>query len=387
MALAPLDPLAVQLADELAPFGGPMLAGLERAITDRTGERVPREAWDLRSLPAYLSLNFVVVDEHDKVVEHGRDLAGLQRSLGARARQLWAAAPRERYEKTGLTSWDFGELPAQVTIDVGGRKVAAYPALVAQETSVDLRLLESPAAAADANRDGLRKLFMIQLRTSPGKLEVQLSGALASGPLVIPGAPVPLRRQLVLRALDEAFNLGEGAALPRDKAAFAARLEEGRDSLPVAIAQLNQIAVELNAELDKVRLALKPLAGKPGLPKAVYDDVQSQLGHLAPPDLLTRASPARLAHIARYVRAVLVRLQRQANDPPKDQQKAAQVAPLWQKYLAKRDELRGKGRTSPELDEVGWLIEELRVATFAPELKTAVPVSPQRVQDAWARVR
>ena len=386
-ALAPLDQLAVELAASIKPFSSPMLATLERAITDRTGERIGHDAWDPRSLPAYFSLYFHVVDEHDKVVQHGRDLGELQRSLNARARQLWASAPRERYEKTGITAWDFGELPAQVTIDVGGRKVAAYPALVATETAVDLRLLESPAAAATANREGMRKLFMVQLRTTPGRLEAQLSGALGTGPLVATGAAVPLRRQIVLRALDEAFQLGDPTALPRDKAAFTARLNEGRDAVSLALAQLGQIAVELNAELDKVRLALKPLANKPGIPKLVYDDVTSQVAHLTPPDLMQTASPARLVHLARYIKAILVRLQRQANDPPKDQQKAAQVLPFWQKFIAKRDELRAKGRTSPELEEVGWLIEELRVQTFAPELKTAVPISLQRVQDAWARVR
>jgi ATP-dependent helicase HrpA len=97
-------------------------------------------------------------------------------------------------------------------------------------------------------------------------------------------------------------------------------------------------------------------------------------------------SAARLGHIVRYLKAIQVRLQRQSHDPQKDQQKAAQVAPFWQSYLTKREELRTKGRVLAELDELGWLIEELRVQTFAPELKTAVPVSAQRVQDVWARV-
>ena len=105
-----------------------------------------------------------------------------------------------------------------------------------------------------------------------------------------------------------------------------------------------------------------------------------------PPDLMRATPVTRLGHIARYLKAIQVRLSRQAHDPQKDQQKAAQVAPLWQRYLARREELRGKGRSPAELEEFGWLIEELRVQTFAPELKTAVPVSPQRLQDAWAIV-
>ena len=52
---------------------------------------------------------------------------------------------------------------------------------------------------------------------------------------------------------------------------------------------------------------------------------------------------------------------------------------------ARRDELRTR-RTPAELAEFAWLVEELRVQTFAPELKTAVPVSAQRVEDAWARL-
>jgi ATP-dependent helicase HrpA len=100
-----------------------------------------------------------------------------------------------------------------------------------------------------------------------------------------------------------------------------------------------------------------------------------------------RATPVtRLDHLTRYLKAIQVRLSRQAHDPQKDQQKAAQVAPFWQRYLTKRDELRTKGRPLAEIEEFGWLVEELRVQTFAPELRTAVPISAQRLQDVWARV-
>ncbi|HEX4416718.1 MAG TPA: ATP-dependent RNA helicase HrpA [Kofleriaceae bacterium] len=384
-ALAPLDPLAAELAAALRPFDGAMLPALERAIAERTGERVPRDAWDLRALPAYLELGFRVVDERDKVLGQGRDLAELQRALGHRARELWAAAPRERHERTGLKAWDLDALPASVTIDVGGRRLLAYPALVDTETAVDVRLLESPVAAAEATREGLRRLFLFQLSTSLGKLEAQLPGSLGAGPLAA-GAPIPPRRQIVLRALDEAFRLTDPDAIPRTRAAFVERLTEGRTELPLALAQLGRLAVELGAELDKVRVALKALTGKPGVPRTVVDDVQGQLTHLAPPDLLRTTSATRLGHIARYLKAIHIRLQRQAHDPQKDQQKATQVAPFWQRYLTRRDELRAKGRPLTELADFGWLIEELRVQTFAPELKTAVPVSAQRLQDVWAKI-
>ncbi len=384
--LGPLDELARDLAARLRPFDGPMLPALERAILERTGERVPRDAWDLRALPAYLGLQFRVIDERDKVLGEGRDLADLQRTLGPRARQLWAAVPRERYERSGLVAWDLDELPASVPLEIGGRRLQAYPALVDRDTAVDVRLLESSAAAAEATRAGLRRLFLLQLRTTLGKLEAQLPGALTHGALAAASSAPPLRRQIVLRALDEAFRLDEPDAVPRTRAAFQDRLAEGRDAVQIALARLGLLAAEIAGELDRAHAALRPLAGKPGIPRAVFDDVQGQLALLVPPDAMTRMPLARLGQLARYLRAIQVRLQRQAHDPQKDQQKAAQVVPLWQNYLRRRDELRARDRPSGELDEFRWLVEELRVQIFAPELKTAVPVSPQRLQEVWTRV-
>ena len=97
-ALAPLDDLGRELALLLRPFEGPMLPALERAIFERTGQRVPRDAWDLRAIPAYLSLGFRVVDDNDRTIAQGRDLDDLQRTLGHRAKELWARAPREQHE-------------------------------------------------------------------------------------------------------------------------------------------------------------------------------------------------------------------------------------------------------------------------------------------------
>src|SRR5690606_37434977 len=159
---------------------------------------------------------------------------------------------------------------------------------------VDGRLLESPEAAAAATRDGLRRRFLLQLRTTLAKLEAQLPPALAHGALVVAGWPVPPRRQVVLRALDAAFQLTTPAEFPRSKAAFDERLAAGRGTLPAVLAQLGRTALELGAELDKVRGALKLLAGKPGPLRAAVDDLQSQLAHLAPPDLMRTVPDARL---------------------------------------------------------------------------------------------
>jgi len=373
-ALVPLDELTHVLAT-LRPFEGPMLPALERAIYEQKGERVPRDAWDLRTLPAYLSFTYRIVDDHDKTIGSGRDLAELQRSLASRAKALWANAPRAKHERTGLKSWDLEAFPASVTLDVAGRAMLAYPALVETETAVDVRLLESAAAAAAATRDGLRKLYLLQLSTSVAKQDAKLPSAIAP----------PMRKQIILRALDEAFRLGDPAAVPRTKAEFLARFTEGRDALPLALAQFANLGLALAAELDKVLALLKTMSGRPGATRTAIDDIHSQLAHLVPPELMRTTPAARLPHITRYLKALLVRLQRLSHDPQKDQQKATQVTPFWQSFTKKREELHAKGYLVEEIEEFGWLLEEFRVQTFAPELKTAVPVSAQRVQEQWSR--
>jgi ATP-dependent helicase HrpA len=99
---------------------------------------------------------------------------------------------------------------------------------------------------------------------------------------------------------------------------------------------------------------------------------------------VVHASLERIAHVMRYLRALQTRLQRQAHDPQKDQGKATHVVPLWQAYVTRYPELLAKGRTATELDEFGWILEELRVHVFAPELKTPIPITPGRAQDLWA---
>ena len=356
-----------ELGARVRPFEEPFAPALARAAYEVAGERV---TWEPRAIPPYLHFAFRVVDPRDKVLGESRDLADLQRGLAGRAREVWAAAPRGSLERSGLRAWDFDALPRTVTLDVGGRRTLAFPALVDAEHHVDLRLLESAPAADAATREGVRRLIMFHTGGIT-KLAAQLPGAL----------PKEAHKPLVLRALDEAFGLDE---LPRDRAAFTARLASGRPRLGDALVAIGRLALDLVVEHGRVQAALSPLVGKPGIAKLVADDVQSQLRRLVTPDMWRKLPLARLEHVLRYLRAITVRLQRQANDPPKDRQKAAQVMPLWQSFVAREAELRAKGRSQQELDDFGWLLEELRVHVFAPELKAAVPVSPARAQEAWA---
>jgi ATP-dependent helicase HrpA len=72
-----------------------------------------------------------------------------------------------------------------------------------------------------------------------------------------------------------------------------------------------------------------------------------------------------------------LRAERLRQDATRDQARMLTVRSYWREYLKLR---AGNGEADDAaLDELRWMIEELRVSLFAQELKTAEPVSPKRL--------
>ncbi|AKT41375.1 ATP-dependent RNA helicase HrpA [Chondromyces crocatus] len=391
--LGPAREVGRELAAAHPPFKGPMLATLGRAIQDRTGIRVPPDAWDLADLPAHYRFHFRLVDAADKVVGEGRDFRELKERFGSRAREAWGRATAEGFPKEGLTSWSFDALPERIPMNVGGVKLWGYPAVVDTGSAVSLRVTPSRELADEATRSGLRRLLLLGLGSTAAKLEQQLPGGLDKGllaervalrasPLARESPHLGPRAQLARRALDEAFKLDASETFPRTRADFQARLAEGRAGIGAALPRLGRLAQEIAAELDKAEGALRSLSARP-IARSVLDDVRAQLAHLLPPGMFLSTPTERLVHLPRYLRAIQVRLERLPNGPQKDQSKAEQVLPFWNNWLKHREGLRARGVPPEDLEAFRWMIEELRVSAFAPELKTAVPVSPQRITEQW----
>jgi ATP-dependent helicase HrpA len=56
---------------------------------------------------------------------------------------------------------------------------------------------------------------------------------------------------------------------------------------------------------------------------------------------------------------------------------------LWQHYWQAVQKQLKAGLPNPERDSFRWQLEELRVSLFAQQLKTAYPVSVQRLEKVW----
>ena len=165
--------------------------------------------------------------------------------------------------------------------------------------------------------------------------------------------------------------------LPTDAAGFSARLEAGRTRLTLIAQEVARAAASVLQEHANALRKLKD--SKP--PKDVGDDIAAQLQRLVDKRFLTATNWAALAHLPRYLRAVVMRLDKLRADPARDAQRLAELRPLEQRWLRRTAERRGTADV--RLDEFGWLLEELRVGLFAQELRTPQPVSVKRLEKAW----
>ena len=114
---------------------------------------------------------------------------------------------------------------------------------------------------------------------------------------------------------------------------------------------------------------------------AAYADLQAQLGALMPKWFIRDTPYAQLAHFPRYLKAVQARIDKLRADPARDARLVGEMAPLLTQYQRARAAL--KGAPDPRLDEFRWLLEELRVALYAQELRTPMPVSVKRLMKSW----
>jgi ATP-dependent helicase HrpA len=373
----------------LAPGDVPLVCALGTELERLTGVRVPPEAWDESAVPEFLRLRFRLVDDEGRTLAVGRDLGALKRRYGRGSSPTEQRLPPAGLEREDLRDWDFGELPETVEVSRGGLRLRGYPALIDTGDSVAVRVLDSAGTAARAHRAGLRRLLTLRLgkelrvlrRDLVERQQVRLWYAKAADPPK--GLAVDARSTLdddvLALILDRAF-LGGGESI-RGPAAFRGCLEAGRARLAPVAAETLPLVEEILRRYHAVRASLGGRLSSAALPSA--QDARAHLDRLVYRGFLLQVPWDRLVGYPRYLAALARRLERLGHAALRDRDRLADIAGIEGEWLAREAQAREAGRVDPRLDEIRWLIEELRVSLFAQELKTAVPVSVKRIERRW----
>ena len=342
------------------------------------GVDVDRAVLDAIELPPHLRVNVVVADAAGRELGSGRDLAVLLRELGDAAQMTFAAAS-EGFERSGITRWDFGALPASLAITRDGARVTGYPALVDHGDSVSLALLDTERAAHAATRRGIVRLIAITLKDA---LAQQAKGPAGFNAVALAlrgvAAPPALLADALAAIADRAF-IGDDP-LPRDDAAFVAQVKRARARLPAVAAHAWQLLAEiatawaaLNRRVDALPAAQSRLAA----------EIRAQRDALTHAGFFAATPWDRVTQLPRYLAALDRRLAKLHERPERDARHGAEVAGWRRRYEERVAAERKAGRDDPRLAEFRWLLEELKVSLFAQELKTPFPVSLKRLEKAW----
>ncbi|RZI94477.1 MAG: DUF3418 domain-containing protein, partial [Microbacterium sp.] len=418
--VVPAADWAARLGAELAGAGpeshdGVPPQSLRSALAARiqrvANQPVTADDFDLSRVPGHLTVSFRAVDERGRALGSSRDLTELQDRLSGRARSAVArsltapaaakagapgpgtraAAPAPAgagastvTERSGITTWDFGDLPEVVDTRVAGGVVRGYPALVDDKDSVSVRIEATAERAARLTHAGVRRLLLLAV---PSPSAYVLEHLTAPEKLALATSPYPSAKALIEDARVAVADAvmarsGPSGGVVRTAAQFAAV----RDALS---------AVVVDELFQTVSLVARILTLLRDVERAVRDqnsltllgalgDVKAQLAGLVFPGFVSRTGLARLAHLPRYLQAALDRVQTLADNPGRDRQRMTEFERVAATFTEAGGTTPLPADAPAALARTRWLLEEFRVSLYAQRLGTAEPVSPQRIAKALA---
>ena len=210
--LMPFPPKVAEIVREFQPGGNSFLHDLARFLSQRYGVEISAADWPADALPRHLRPRLEVIGGSDKLVAAGRDLPAIRAQLQgvkvapATEPLAWQRA-QQQWERFGLTSWSFGDLPERVTVSAGpDLPVYGWPAVEFSEGSVNVRLQGSSDVARALSVAGVRRLVELAIQKDLGWLEkdlralnrfTELSAPLGTVEELQESALVNLRRHLL----------------------------------------------------------------------------------------------------------------------------------------------------------------------------------------------
>ncbi len=352
-----------------------LLEALGYFLQQRVGMAFEMEDFDIERLPKYQMMKVAETDESGRILQiteglPDREQLSSKLSSAVKTVKQWIVA--------GKKCWPGDEIPKSIPLDKDG-EMEGYPALVDEGSSVGQQVFMDEREAAVSHREGLVRLFRIECRENVKMIEKKL--------------PLTSYTQMSLSLIDEKVNYTrdfmdsviwdslteDGRYFIRSSQEFDKRAEEARTEL-FGVAQMK--AKQLGNMVEVYGRVLAE-AEESHVYVESEEDINGQLAFLFRPGFMKcnqvwKRYPA-------YVKALKVRMERIANAPDKDPVKLEIVQP-FQEMLDERIAEVEDFDHAYGLLEFAWLLEEFRIAQFAPEVGTVVKASAKRLNKLWSEL-
>ncbi|MGA1521861.1 MAG: ATP-dependent RNA helicase HrpA [Ilumatobacteraceae bacterium] len=331
---------------------------LAEALSKVSGTSIAPGDLDPSRLPIHLRIHVVVSDDDGEVHAFGDDVGAVLDLArpGARA-AIASRAPIE--ERTGIVDWDVGDLPEVVEWGDGDETIRAHPTLLDRGSSVSLRLVTDRALAERLLHEGVRRLVLLTAPPSRAGVRDLLTGSATLDLPMVGLGPAALLDDCLGAVVD---RLIDDVGVPRDRVAFellqtASRSTGGPLLLDVVHTAL-AISADAAAVLRRLERLRAPAAG------ANVADIEAHLDRLLGPGFVSRAGTRRLPDLRRYLAGIAHRVDHLGGRLDRDRRAMDEIAPAEARVRAALTAHRA-GAEPPAVREAVWMLEELRVATFA----------------------
>ena len=305
-----------------------------------------------------------------------------------------ASSPDPTFHADGITQMP--TLPRSITQTSGTMMLRAFPALVPQGSAsapaAGVRVMASAAEADREHRAGLARLLLTRLALATNRVTTRWTGREA---LMLAASPYADTTALVADAqLASALALVDELSTPanvRNPEAFETLVAAARDAHEDRVYQiLSHVvrALEASAEAD---------AAVRSHPQASLEETTRDVARHGKTLLyegFVSATPAfALPHLARYLRAGAVRIERAASSPGalgRDLEDMDRIHQAEADIASARQALERRpyeARAAAALTQARWMAEELRVSMFAQTLGTPNKVSMKRLLGVLAGAR
>ncbi len=371
-----LNPKSISLYDLIIKF-----------INTSSGELVTREIVNENELPNHLRMNFSIVDEDGLDIDSGRNLGGLRKKLGVKATETFTAQTTKEFNKIGLKTWSFGDLPEIIEMSIQGKTVVGFPCLKDEKDSVSIVLADTEIEADLISKKGIQRLFQLTMKdqfkfiskgwSELSHMSLQYSMLLNEAGVTSGGSSVQHRLSDELIAATSARAIFFDGELIRTQKDFVESVKKAKPRIVVVANEINQIVITIFRLYAKVRASLS--SDKLLKSKNFKKNIKEHLDSLLPPDFIANTPYGYLKHYPRYLESIYCRIEKVRSDPSRDESWQSQIS-IFEEQIDKSVELSVSPQQRRKLIEVRWSLEELRVSLWAQQLKTLYPVSFKRIE-------
>jgi ATP-dependent helicase HrpA len=383
--LVPVPESVDKFLAEVIADDSPLLEVLTRQLKQIAGVIIPLDQWMPEQLDDFYRMNYRVVDADGRQLGQGRQLKKLLDNFQGQVIETLQEQTQHRFQTDNIKHWDFGDLPDTYQFDQAGVTVTSYPALIDCKDSVAIELKDFPGQAKQASRQGLVRLFMLQL---PQQLKYLRKELLRGNMINLQLVGIKQQRDqwlddLLFSVFYRVFIHDQ--ALPRTEQEFKHRLDSSKQKLTTEATTAAQLLATIADHHNRIRKQLKK-SNELAWAFAI-GDIQQQLSLLFAPGFIADAPWRYLQEYPRYLQAIQQRLDKLRGHFQRDKQLSVGLKvlsePLSNQWVDNND---AAGR-SELLLEYRWLLEEYRVSLFAQQLGTKQPVSEKRLREQWKLVK